>query len=124
MGTRLKLKVPLLRFLRILTRHCAVDVDRKRVVPFNDIRAITVHLTHGASDRRPHNRVQPCREPIGGRGKFDGDVFQLCVAVGKQWSMVTKVTIFAAFYAVRFHFRNIAIGCISSNHIAGIFAGP
>ena len=51
-GSGFQLEVALVRILAIVVLERALDVDRMRIVPFEQIRIVAIHRPHKAGERR------------------------------------------------------------------------
>jgi hypothetical protein len=106
----LELEVALARIGAVVVFQGALDLDRMRIVPLDQIAVITVHRTHEIGQRGHYRGRQAAAESGGLGGKLDSEVDDLPALAralaDQQW--LHQADRFAAVLGrqnVRFHVR-------------------
>lgn len=72
-----ELQVTLLGIGAVIVMESALDIDRVRVVAFNQVAVITVHGPDERGQRRRNLIRQAAAECNGARGQIEGEIVQL-----------------------------------------------
>ena len=67
-----ELQVALARVVAVIVLQRPLDIDRVRVVTFDEIAVVAIHGAHEVGKRGPHALGQAASESCGSRGQFDG----------------------------------------------------